>query len=190
MHDLGRQEDYLAPEPPPEQRSYQQFTVWVGIIGLLASLVGVVIAYKTYIDPKAPRTESSQAERATYIAAADRLCLVAGQELQALGPAPLDNFQLYADNTEQARNIYRSLLASWGTLIPPVEDYNRMRDILNDEMNMIGDMSETVNAARDGDRSEVNIQVDKVRDLSVKIRKAVQDYGFLYCGQLFGVATD
>lgn len=176
--------------------SFESKQVFWAAVAALAAVAGVVWSIMDSSDapmsaplptgtsvPTATTTSASLApsggagpSKADYVAASDRICSGAAQEIAKVARMP-DTVQKIAAQLE----ISQSMVYQWGLLAPPPADVREVGEILTDYEEILTVQGRTLDALRKGDAATASRTVETVDVLFENVRRKARGYGFRAC---------
>lgn len=193
-------EDVPPPRVPPLQRGQKDkprrgwLAGTLAVLGLGATVAGVVLAWVTWVNPNPSEQLSSTEERLPYIAQVDGLCSAFltefGELASASDPASVHDPVAARESMETVTGLYADLLSEWRQLTPPREtDMSLIRPAQDGLESMIMAFEEgirhldrTLNGADAAE--DLRRALDDSNTHAQEFRRLTREYGFEVCPQL------
>lgn len=156
------------------------------ILGVLLAAGALVVGILTFLEPDYPNRLSSDSDRAPYIATVDEICSAALVQLRNLGRPPLEDPASYGEYTLAANQIANNLLHQWAQVVPPKEDFETVRAMLDIQEEIVFRSNEMGRLLSAGDTQTASPIIDQIQDDQLALRQQTRVYGFKVCSRLMG----
>lgn len=152
------------------------------VIGVVVGAGALVVAILTFLENR----PSSASDRAPYIATVDGLCSGALGQIRILGRPPLEDPIAYGEYTLAASQVNNILLTQWAQVIPPEQDIDTVRAMLDLQEEIVFRTGEVGGLLSGGEREVTSPMISQIQEDQLSLRQQTRAYGFQVCSRLMG----